>query len=383
MPEFVGKSPYNVICSFIAGVLDGDGCISKTNTVNRIITVSSEFAYQMCSLLNSIGISCGVQKNKNMSFSRTSGKRVENKEFPILHCTFSSIPYEIFSKMSHPVRKERASLKVNRLRKSRRIKSIKREDYSGYYYDFTISSDSHTYIANGHFISNTHVTGIITANNNDLGVVGVAPKAKVVCIKVLGDNGSGAYKWISRGIEEAIARNVDIISMSLGGPFDESGLHAAIKRAYENNIPIICAAGNAGDVHNLDYPGRYTETISIGALNADNIRAEFSQTGRNLDFMAPGVDILSTVPVNSYSVMSGSSMSCPWAAGVVALMLSKHHKKGGSTPVNTVEDVREHLKKTAIDLQDAGRDPKTGFGLIDVGHSVGLMKTADNIPDHI
>ncbi len=229
----------------------------------------------------------------------------------------------------------------------------------------------------------SHVTGIITANNNELGIVGVAPKAKVISVKVLGDNGSGAYQWISRGIEEAIARNVDIISMSLGGPSDDPQLHAAIQRAYQNNIPIICAAGNAGDIHNLDYPGRYTETISIGALNADNIRAEFSQTGRNLDFMAPGVDILSTVPVNSYAVFSGTSMATPWVSGVVALMLSKHHCKGGDTPVNTVEDVRDHLRKTAIDLQDAGRDPNTGFGLIDVGQSVKLMKTADNMPEHI
>ena len=223
-------------------------------------------------------------------------------------------------------------------------------------------------------------TGIITANNNDIGIVGVAPKAKVLAIKVLGDEGWGYVDSVARGIEYAIEKKVDIINMSLGSEEPDELTEAAVKKAYAANIPIICASGNSGNIGALDFPARYPETISVGALNDQNIRAEFSQTGTNLDFMAPGVDILSTVPINQYAVYSGTSFSSPWIAGVVALMLSKHRTKGGTTPINNVEDVREHLKKAAIDMGPEGRDPMTGFGLIDVRK---LIKNGENIMDEL
>lgn len=212
----------------------------------------------------------------------------------------------------------------------------------------------------------THVTGIITANNNNLGVVGVAPACEVEVIKVLNDQGVGYTDDIALGIEFAILWKVDVISMSFGGSESDGALHSAIKKAYAKNIPVICAAGNSGDINTLDYPAKYPETISVGALTKENIRAAFSQTGPRLDFMAPGVDIVSTTPLNKYTPMSGTSMATPWVAGVIALMIAKHRKYGGRTPVNNVEDVREHLKKTSIDLDVAGRDPQTGFGLVDV-----------------
>jgi len=216
----------------------------------------------------------------------------------------------------------------------------------------------------------THCSGIITANNNEIGIVGVAPKAKVISVKVLSDDGSGDYEWVANGIRWAVDHDVDIISMSLGGDHDSPDVNQAVKYAYDKNIPIIAAAGNYGDVGELDYPGRYAETISIGALDINKIRAGFSQTGPNLDFMAPGVNILSTIPINAYAVYSGTSMATPWAAGVVALMMAKHRTIGGNTPLEGVEHVREHLKKTAIDMDQAGKDDKTGYGLIDVQKAI-------------
>lgn len=212
----------------------------------------------------------------------------------------------------------------------------------------------------------THCSGIIAAKNNNFGIVGVAPKAQVISVKVLNDDGEGALEWVARGIMWAVSNKVDIISMSLGGESGDQKLHNAIQAAYNANIPVICAAGNYGDIGEVDFPARYPETISIGALDVDRLRADWSQTGPNLDFMAPGVEILSTVPTNKYAVYSGTSMATPWAAGVVALMIAKHRKYGGNTPVKTVDHVKEHLQKTAIDLANAGKDQNTGYGLIDV-----------------
>lgn len=226
---------------------------------------------------------------------------------------------------------------------------------------------------NGH---GSHVTGIITANNNSIGMVGVAPKANIIAIKVLSDDGSGSTAGVVAGIRYAIQNKADIISMSLGGPNPDPGLHAACKEAYDLNIPVICAAGNSGNRGIISYPARYPETISIGALNDQNLRAEFSQTGVKLDFMAPGVDIFSTY-LGGYRVLSGTSMATPWVAGVVALMMAKHRKIGGKTPLNTIEEIREHLQKTAIDLNSAGKDSLTGFGLVDVTKALAKIQQSE------
>jgi len=212
----------------------------------------------------------------------------------------------------------------------------------------------------------SHVSGIISANNNTKGIVGVAPLAELHIYKVLDDNGSGTWQGVADGINAAMFNGADIISMSLGGSGTASVITSAIVNAYNTGVVVICAAGNSGNTGQIDYPGRYSETISVGALDENNIRASFSSTGSNLDFMAPGVSILSTVPGDGYQYMSGSSMSCPWLAGIVALMISKHRQFGGFTPIDNVEDVREHLRRHAIDMQSVGKDLDSGWGYVDV-----------------
>ena len=212
----------------------------------------------------------------------------------------------------------------------------------------------------------THVAGTIAANNNAKGIVGIAPKATIYANKVLSDSGGGSDYSVSRGIREAVANKCDIINLSLGAPVDLPQTREAIKHAYNNNVIVICAAGNSGQLDHVIYPAFYKETISVGALNSSNIRAWFSTGGANLDFMAPGVSILSTVPNNGYAKYSGTSMATPWLAGIAALILSKHRKYGGSTPVDNVEQMREHIKRLAIDLGQPGWDKETGFGIINV-----------------
>lgn len=215
----------------------------------------------------------------------------------------------------------------------------------------------------------THVSGIIAARNNTIGIVGLAPKCNIFPIKVLDDSGSGSIEWVVEGLNRVLQgrknKKFDVVNMSLGSTEGDPRLRKALQRLYEAGIPVVCAAGNAG-TKQLDYPARYPETIAVGAVDENNLKASFSQMGPNLDFMAPGVSILSTVPNNRYMIMSGTSMATPWITGVIALMIAKHRKHGGDTPINSVEDVRDHLKKACIDMKQAGRDQATGFGLIDV-----------------
>lgn len=174
---------------------------------------------------------------------------------------------------------------------------------------------------NGH---GTHVAGTMAATRNQTGVVGVAPEANLLIVKVLDRNGSGQYEWIINGINYAIEQKVDIISMSLGGPADVPELHEVIQRAVASNILVVCAAGNEGDgqdfTEELAYPGSYNEVISVGAINLDRKISSFSNSNKEVDVVAPGENILSTYLNGRYAKLSGTSMATPHVSGALALL---------------------------------------------------------------
>jgi major intracellular serine protease len=174
---------------------------------------------------------------------------------------------------------------------------------------------------NGH---GTHVAGTIAAHENDAGVIGVAPEADLLIVKVLNKEGSGQYEWIINGIHYAIEQNADIISMSLGGPADVPELHDAIKAAVDKNILVVCAAGNEGDgddsTDEFAYPGCYNEVISVGAVNLKRDSSEFTNSHNEIDLVAPGEGILSTFLNGKYATLSGTSMAAPHVSGALALI---------------------------------------------------------------
>lgn len=174
---------------------------------------------------------------------------------------------------------------------------------------------------NGH---GTHVSGTIAAQLNNTGVAGVAPEANLLIVKVLNKHGSGQYDWIIKGIHYAIDQKADIISMSLGGPNDVPELHEAIRKAVDQNILVVCAAGNEGDGNDSTdeyaYPGSYNEIISVGAINLERRSSEFSNSHNEIDVVAPGEGILSTYLNGRYATLSGTSMAAPHVSGALALI---------------------------------------------------------------
>ena len=212
-----------------------------------------------------------------------------------------------------------------------------------------------------------HISGILVAINNDIGMVGVCPKAKVIPVKVLDNKGNGNLLAVSTGIRWAADNGADFIQMSLGAPQKVQQVAKAIQYAADKGVITFCAAGNAGNTKEIFYPANYKTTISVAAINENFKRANFSCTGQNLDFMAPGVNILSTIPNNSYCIMSGTSMSCPYLCGIAALALSWARNTGKFT-LNTAEDYRNLFRQYTIPLTDETlKDQKfyQGFGIID------------------
>jgi len=224
-------------------------------------------------------------------------------------------------------------------------------------YDF-VNKHSYPDDDNGH---GTHVAGTIAASNNSLGMVGIAPDAKIIPIKCLDKDGGGSTRLISDGIDFAINSGADIITMSLGSKGASLDMLRAIKRAYRAGIVICCAAGNSGNSHDLLYPANFEETISIGSVSRKLKVSRFSCCGNMLDFLAPGEDILSTTPNNTYSKMNGTSMAAPFAAGCMALYMSIERKKYSR------EDIINIFKEHSEELNDErykGKKEYSGHGVI-------------------
>ncbi|HEV7923307.1 MAG TPA: S8 family serine peptidase [Thermoanaerobaculia bacterium] len=160
---------------------------------------------------------------------------------------------------------------------------------------------------NGH---GTHVSGTISASDNDLGVVGVAPHVKLWSVKVLNASGSGRTDGIIAGIDWVIARKLElggnwIMSLSLGSEDSSLVEEQAFQRAADAGILTLAASGNAstaGVPAAVSYPAAYPSVVAIGAIDAKSAVADFSNQGPELALVAPGVDVLSTLQVGKGSI---------------------------------------------------------------------------------
>ncbi len=217
-----------------------------------------------------------------------------------------------------------------------------------------VNDDNNAIDDNGH---GTHVSGIIAAEtNNDTGVAGVMWQAQILPLKVCDSKGSCASDDVSSAIRYAADQGARVINMSLGSGHCSETMAEAVNYAYfDKGVTIVAAAGNNGG--SIGYPARFAPVIAVGATDDSDHRASFSSFGDDLDVMAPGVDILSTVPHNGYDFLSGTSMASPHVAGVVGLLLSQR-------PQLTNSQIREILHESADDLGDKGRDDYYGYGRV-------------------
>ena len=195
----------------------------------------------------------------------------------------------------------------------------------------------------------SHVCGTIAAENNGLGMVGVAPRAKIVPVKALGKRGQGSLDSIVNGIIWSADQKVDFITMSLGSPTNVPQLSEAINYANSKGCIVFAAAGNSGENSDIMYPAKYQNVISTGAIDENFERTKFSCAGDDLDFLAPGHNIFSLAPNNGYAIMSGTSMSNPYVTGCAALLLA-FNRRSKKYSLKNYQDYINILSKNTISL---------------------------------
>ncbi|MCR6108182.1 peptidoglycan-binding protein [Salipaludibacillus agaradhaerens] len=218
----------------------------------------------------------------------------------------------------------------------------------------------------------THVAGIIGAQNNDIGVVGVAPDAEIYAARVSNlDNEIWTVDVIS-AIDWAISQDVDIINLSLGSRQYSSAMEQSITKAYAEEILVVAAAGN--DYHDpVRYPAALPNVIAVSATDRYDNLGNYSNIGDEIEVTAPGSAIYSTYLNHSYATLSGTSMASPHVAGVLALLKEAY-------PDMSRDELRTILVEQAIDLGESGKDDHFGYGLV---QAPSIVKVVPDVPANL
>jgi serine protease len=252
-------------------------------------------------------------------------------------------------------------------------------------YDF-VSGDTHP---NDDEYHGTHVASTIAeATNNATGMAGLAFGCAIMPVKVLDEIGEGTFFDVAEGIDYAVEyeeggeKPVKVINLSLGSESTSQTVRSAIERAWSAGVLTVAAAGNSGKGL-VEFPANLANVLAVGALDARKERASYSNTGADLDFVAPGGDcerddnadgygdcVFQQMPderyveigrhdVFCYCGLDGTSMATPHVAAAAALLFSQ----GFTDPAA----VRAALEQTAERLGGApegGRNDTYGHGLV-------------------
>ena len=260
-------------------------------------------------------------------------------------------------------------------------------DLSGDYFSFFDPvGDNRPSDSIGH---GTHIAGIIASNADGKGVVGVAPAAEIMAVKIY-PNATTAVG--AAGIVYAVIAGAKAINISWGTPFEAGILRDALNFARANGVFVAIAAGNSGDNERF-FPAAFDSSFVVAAGNSDGFMTDFSTFGAHIDIVAPGEDILSLRAQGTdmysdagepgvriigddslYYLSDGTSMSTPVIVGTAALLWSFRP----DLSLNQVEDL---IKMGAVDLVDplnrgdslTGPDTLSGYGYVDVAASFDLV----------
>ena len=207
-----------------------------------------------------------------------------------------------------------------------------------------------------YFGHGTHIAGIIAAKNqNQKGIKGINPYAKLLNVCFLNSQGQGNQLDAAAAIYFSIASKARVINCSWGYSSSSQTLQEAFRKAVSEGVIIVAAAGNSNSSQ-IEYPAGYDGVVAVSAIENNNQRASFSSYGNHISFTEYGVAIYSTLPKGQYGYKSGTSQSAAVMSGLISRLLA--HRPG----IDRTE-VLEILKASVEDLGTTGRDSYAGFGV--------------------
>lgn len=217
---------------------------------------------------------------------------------------------------------------------------------------------------NGH---GTHVSGIVAAEKNGVGVVGVAPEAKLYIAKAFDKTGKTTYPAIAKSLNWMMDKQVDVINMSFSSDLSTKEYANLIAKVHQSGISMICAAGNEGELgdNTIGYPANFRDTIAVTAVDINKRITDFSSTGTAAEIAAAGKDIYSTYLDNGYATLSGTSMATPIITGAVAILQGKGMRRYNRKL--TPDEIRLLLNIYTEELGAGGRSHQYGYGLFSFG----------------
>jgi subtilisin family serine protease len=216
----------------------------------------------------------------------------------------------------------------------------------------------------------TGVSGVVAANtDNREGIAGMSWGANVMPLQACGETGGCSMFAVAQAIAWAAAHDAHVVNLSLGGalPSCPRALQAAAAFAEARGTLLVAASGNsAGQGNPTSYPAACEGFMAVGATDAADGWAPFSQYGPHISVSAPGAGVMTTWSsetspdaTRGYAVVDGTSFAAPHVSGLAALLFSRH-------PEWTSAQVRARIEQTAVDLGPEGRDPWFGHGRIDL-----------------
>lgn len=218
---------------------------------------------------------------------------------------------------------------------------------------------------NGH---GTNVAGVIAASgNNDIGTAGLLWNARIMPVKALEADGNGDEDKLGEGIRYAVSHGAKIVVLSLGLNKYSSYMQLVVQEAEDAGVLLVAASGNEGNA--VKYPAAYDSVLAVGGVGADNTPEALSNSGPELDIVAPWV-VFTTSAGGGYDYRDGTSMAAPQAAAAAALAWTVH-------PNLKPVQLRNLLRQTAQDLGTPGWDSHTGYGMLRVDRAVREQPKAD------
>jgi len=210
----------------------------------------------------------------------------------------------------------------------------------------------------------THVAGIIAArDDNNIGIIGLAPECSLMNVKVADDNGRCKLSALADGIIWAVDNGVNVINISIEIQEPTSRLEEAVNYAWDNGAVVVAAAGNEGNDTPV-YPAAYDNCIAVTALRENDTLAPLANHGKWVSVAAPGFEIYSTLPGDDYGYKHGTSFAAAYVSGLAAILFPVVTDANNDGKLN--DEVRRAIENGCRDIQVEG----TGQGCIDVNGSL-------------